>query len=588
MASKTAAAPPVEPPTGVPLIVAATGHRDLVPAEVPALRETIRTLFEELRRRYPAHRLTLMSPLAEGADTIAAEVALEEDVDLIVPLPKPRQAYLHDFGSEEARHTFASLVARADDVFDLEGELPPAPDGISQESWHSDYPYARLGTFLCAHCHVLLAVWDGKSPGRLGGTAQVVHFHHDDIIPGVTPVTVATHQMLADDESDLVYHVVCSRNRPEGEPASGLEPGQAFWFTKDEREPRSDELPAQHELIFARSDEFSSDARHFADRIDVGASSLLGAGDGQGMPEGIEAIDRLFCIADQLAIMYQKRTMATLKAMHLFAFLMGLTFILYSDFESWRYFLLAFLVFFAASAGTHFLATHGNWHRKYMDYRSLAEGLRVQFYWAAAGVTDEASWKFAHDAYLRSQDPELGWIRNVMRVAGLRTDVRPNRDPAGVAFALREWVGDAHRGQLGYFSRVSRDRAQRHALTDRLGKLSLVVSVVTVVAFLLVGPRFPDVVSAGHMVLMGASLLLFAVREGYSYATAVKELMKQYEYMIRIYGNAQRRLSKTSDVAEQRQILSALGKSALDEHSDWLMMHRDRLFDSREMWRMRG
>lgn len=533
-----------------------------------------------------------MSPLAEGADTLAAQVALESGVDLIVPLPKPREIYLRDFGSDEARRTFDELIARADEVFELGGELPPAPAEIGPEDWAADYPYVRLGTFLCAHCHVLLAVWDGKSNGQLGGTAQVVRFHHDDIIPGVTSVTVATHQALADDESDLVFHVVCSRDRPDGAPAPGLEPGEAFWYTKDEREPRSAELPVQHEIIFARGDEFSADAIRFADRIEAGKWSLLGTGDTSGttgaMPDGIESIDRLFCIADQLAIIYQKRTMATLKAIHVFAFHMGLTFILYSDFENWRYFLLAFLGFFGASAGTHFIATRGGWHRKYMDYRSLAEGLRVQFYWAVAGVTDEASWRFAHDSYLRSLDPELGWIRNVMRVAGLRTDVRPNSAPEGVAFALREWVGDEGRGQLGYFSRVSRDRVRRHAVTDRIGKLSLVVSVMTVVAFLLFGPGFPPSLSAVLTVLMGASLLLFAVREGYSYATAVKELMKQYEYMIRIYANARRRLSKARDVEEQRQILSALGRSALDEHADWLMMHRERLFDRREMWRMRA
>ena len=53
----------------------------------------------------------------------------------------------------------------------------------------------------------------------------------------------------------------------------------------------------------------------------------------------------------------------------------------------------------------------------------------MQFYWAAAGVTSGTVRKFAHDNFLQMQDPELGWIRNVMRVAGIGCDDRPNDVP---------------------------------------------------------------------------------------------------------------------------------------------------------------
>ena len=79
-----------------------------------------------------------------------------------------------------------------------------------------------------------------------------------------------------------------------------------------------------------------------------------------------------------------------------------------------------------AAVGINALAVRGAWHRKYLDYRTLAEGLRVQFYWAAAGVTSGNVTKFAHDNFLQMQDTELGWIRNVMRVAGTECDIAPN------------------------------------------------------------------------------------------------------------------------------------------------------------------
>ena len=37
-------------------------------------------------------------------------------------------------------------------------------------------------------------------------------------MPGYTPRATASRLILTDDESDLVYHIVCSRDRPDGEP----------------------------------------------------------------------------------------------------------------------------------------------------------------------------------------------------------------------------------------------------------------------------------------------------------------------------------------------------------------------------------
>ena len=86
--------------------------------------------------------------------------------------------------------------------------------------------------------------------------------------------------------------------------------------------------------------------------------------------------------------------------------------------------------------------------------------------------------------------------------------------------------------------------------------------------------------------VMGITLLLFAIREGYASATAVKELVKQYEFMLRIFSNAKRRISETEDSEEKRQILLALGQSALEEHSDWILMHREKSLDQGEIFRM--
>ncbi len=76
-----------------------------------------------------------------------------------------------------------------------------------------------------------------------------------------------------------------------------------------------------------------------------------------------------------------------------------------------------------------------------MDYRVLAEALRVQFYWAIAGVERPSVSRFGHDGFLKRQDLELGWIRNMLRVAGQRDDATDETpSDRGVEIAVRDWV----------------------------------------------------------------------------------------------------------------------------------------------------
>lgn len=578
----------------LPMVVAVTGHRDLVPDQVPAISDRVKQLLLQLQKDYPYRRLTVMSPLAEGADLLVAEVAAELDIDLWVPLPKPRTEYLKDFGTPETIGKFELLCRKASCVFELESQCPPAPDGIDPESWENAYPYAQMGTFLSAHCHILLAIWDGLPSNKLGGTAQVVRFHHDDVMEGFTSTTIEAQQMMIDDESDLVFHIQCARKSHKVVSKSGADANKVTsteeidwcWYTKDRDNPRSKELPRQHELIFKRSSEFSEDAQEFAERIEEEKYSLIEQEGDSRLPIGVEEIDRHFCIADWLAIYYQRKTLRTLVVSHWMAFMMGLMFILYSDLETWRYFLMAFLGFFAVAVGVQFLAKRGSWQRKYLDYRTLAEGLRVQFYWAVAGVRNENKWKFTHDTYLQSQNPEFGWIRNVMRVAGFLCDAHPNSNPEGVDFTVAEWVGSANSGQLGYYQRKGQERIKRHQLTEMLGNISLTISVVSVLLFVIFGPLLTDFVQITMTVVMGSALMLYAVREGYNYAVGTKELIKQYEFMFRIFENAHQRLRRSDSVDEKRTILFALGQSALDEHSDWTLMHRERALDEKEIWHM--
>lgn len=560
----------------VPMMIGVTGHRDLAAAEVPEIRRRVREFFSALRREHPDLPLAVMSPLAEGADRLVAEEARAMGIPLVVPLPFPAAIYEQDFRDAAALRAFRELCQDAEVV-----ELPLLPgdsaQAVTSPGPSRDAHYARLGVYLCAHCHVLLALWDGKTSDRLGGTAQVVRFHHWDEMPGLVERHESNLQVLAEDESDLVYHIVCSRERPDGGPAPGLSPLECWWYTTDERAPRTAAMPLPYRAVFDRAAEFNRDVLRFRERIRAEAWPLLP----DDAPATVAAVARpvnaVFMAADWLAIHFQAKFTRALRGVYVLAALMGLAFIAYSDLRAQPVMVYLFLGFFFSGVLVYRIGERRAWHRKYLDYRALAEGLRVQCYWVAAGVLADRVTKFAHDNFLQKQDVELGWIRNVMRYTGRLGDISPSSS-AGVAFARKEWVGDPHpgSGQLAYYQRKAQERVALGRRTARIGAFCLWSGIATAAVLAAFGNRMEEGWRDVLIVLMGVLPLTAAIREAYAQKRAEKELIKQYVFMARIFSNARRQLENADSDATRRRILKALGDAALEEHAQWLLLHRER------------
>jgi hypothetical protein len=565
----------------VPFIVAVTGHRDLVPEELPILRSRVRDCLFSLRYEYPSRIVVVMSSLADGADRVVAEEALSLGMPLSVVLPMPRPIYEEDF-TPESLEQFSRLCDQAAEIFELPLTPGSTARAVAEEGPARTRQYAQIGVFLSAHCHVLLALWDGKESELLGGTASTIRFHHHDHMPGYTPRVTASKLNLTEDESDLVYHIVCSRNRPGGEPAPGLKPCDTSWFTTDEVQPRTAEIPPRHRKVFEHTNEFSREAQHHAAQIDRDRWTLLDGEKAAALPAGLWDINQAFCAADWLAIHYQKKVTRTVKAGHVAALLTGVAYLSYTDLESTPLIIGGIIFLMLFSVLNNVLAVRGSWQRKYLDYRTLAEGLRVQFYWAAAGVTSGSVSKFAHDNFLQMQDTELGWIRNVMRVAGMECDVAPNLDPRGVEFSVAEWIGDDKSGQLGYYRKKSAQRIVEHDATNRIGRLGIWTTILALTVLLFVGSQISDQVRTPVVYLMGVVLLMVGVRQSYAKTTAEAELIKQYEFMYRIFRNARKRIDDAGNDTDKRRILKILGDSALEEHAQWILIHRERSIDEKE------
>ena len=556
------------------LTIGVTGHRDLVADEIPALKEKVREFFLQLTNSFPQLDLQLINPLAEGSDCLVADVAQELGIKLIVPLPMPQEDYERDFTSPAAVEAFRETMK---DARVIHLRSLPESAGVMDTLEDRTRQYAQLGIFISNHSQVLLALWDGKSSTAPGGTASVVNYHLTAVMPGYA-VAEESPNLLADNENDLVYHISCSRDRPDGKPKEGLEPLQSVWITAHYGLESGEQMPLDYRIMLNRLEDFGADQDKYQAEIDKEGVDLLQDAPDLEYPPGTQIIAERHRVADWLAIHFQKRISLGLIAIHVIAVVIGLIFIIYSEFDGLEYLLYIFLLAFLAGFAVFKISERRQWHRKHLDYRALAEGLRVQFYWSLAGVIDVRSAEFAYDNFLQKQDVDLGWIRHVMRNVSLARSRDHLPSPEWVDWVIEQWVGDreGHSGQLSYYKRKELEKAARFKRTTNLGRVALWAGIFIAVLLAIFGAEMSDMQRNVLLVLMGIFPLIAGIRDAYSHKKAEKELIKQYRFMRGVLANARRLLDSSDDIKFRRRVLRALGNAALEEDAEWILMHRER------------
>ncbi|MFZ0872608.1 MAG: hypothetical protein WAM90_17985 [Rhodanobacter sp.] len=552
-----------------PLVVGVTSHRNMPAHEMEPIRQRVRDFFAQLRRDFPELPLVVLSALAEGGDQLVAQEGLAAGARLVAPLPLPRELYVDDFPDPVIRENFDALYSQAE-IVRLPQLMAQSRLAIGSPGMARDRQYAKAGVYIASHCHILLAIWDGKETGRLGGTAQIVKYHLSGAMPGLIDRRRDTRHVLGGGDESLLYHIVCSRDGADDTVATGLVPLQTLWRTVDTADTH---MPEEFQLMFARMAEFNAECDRYAEDIEDAAHARQNS-----HPNATVVIDHLFHAADWLAMHFQKRVLMAMRLTYTIAALMGIAFTFYAHLTEQDYLIYLFLFLFASGGFVAVLARRRGWHRKYLDYRALAEGLRIQSYWRRAGISASSDHEFAHENFLQKQNIELGWIRNVMRAAGLcpaSATIEPT--PAALASVIAEWVGESGKsGQLHYYERKTVERTGVHHITEAIGSISLwggIAISVFLAAFVIVLPQDAKTVL---VMIMAVLSIIAAVREAYAYRKADKELIRQYRFMQRIFTSARAALNSTEDPVQQREILLSLGDAALTEHAEWTLMQRER------------
>ena len=585
----------------LPFVFGVTGHRDIAPSAVPKLEDRVRQIFKSFKNEMPNTPLVVLTALAHGADRLVARVAVESGIDaqIVVPLPMPQDYYEKDFLPDSVKEFRSMLTAPNIACF----ELPVLPGAqlsdIAHDGEARNAQYALSGAYIAAKCHLLIALWDGIDPHKFGGTAEVVRYKLHGVLTRFRPVLNPGEKFDKSDPLELgpVYHIVTPRDEPDA-AAVDLKTIQMLYPKSYEYHTEKEAEAYYLDRIFGPIERFNSEGAVLVDndqRGDLVPLDELTAVNSAEALESLLYLDRLFTRADQLAIRYGNYTRTMLRTLTLFVFAAAFCFDLSNEVMNKTQLvslkplvMLGFPLLMIAAFLMHWNAHRNHYQDLYQDYRALAEGLRVQFFWQLSGIDDSVS---SH--YLGKQRSELSWIRRACMVARMFLPPQSNPlSPEAMQLVKKHWIENQH----GYFTKQAMREHRKATMYEWIIRVSfwsglVIISAISLFNFHGMLPPEPfrhyAELAAEHESLLHASLMLLVVMtavlaallHNYVEKSAVEYHAKQYHRMAGTFRTAARRivsLAKAKDHAEIREEIHLLGTEALAENGDWVLTHRDR------------
>lgn len=381
------------------LAVGVTGHRPpLVTADDRTLRQLdlLFAMLARVARRVQADhapffadtpaQMRLVTPLAEGADQLATEAAIAHGFAVQVVLPVPRENYRLDFARAEARARFDCLLAQATCVLEL-----PSPFAEREAA------YTLAGRATLAHSDVLVAVWDGAPARGRGGTGEIVALALRRGMPVIhLPVDGKTSRILwsglgsfvsADDIAtvpavelgeETLQAVLTELLAPPADPRERS--FAANFFAEREWRVRA---RAEYPLLLAALGVKRLGRSAFRAPVYEAATrdewrSFRDACDGRfGVTAQLERVEAAFSWSDHLAQHFAQ----TYRSGHVLNFTLGALAVLLAlgglllpSLKLWL--ALAELAAIAGFVANTRIGTRREWHRRWLDYRQLAERIR--------------------------------------------------------------------------------------------------------------------------------------------------------------------------------------------------------------------
>lgn len=563
-ASETAASGAFE------FVIGVTGHRDIVAADRDRLQAALRDTLGEMARQFEHAEVTLVSGLAEGADSLAAEVALEVGIGVTAVLPMPAVYYEADFEGT-ALDRFRRLLEHPG-VRVAEMPLANGTDAAAiGEQSARDAQYQLLADYIVRRSNVVLAIWDGKDVALPGGTSDVVlRYLADGRDQKPNPIELDSEP--AGDCGNLLIWLPARRQTAPDEP---LPDGPACLISNSNYDCywQQDDIPASFRTRWDGFDGYA--AERMSDRgSQLQAYGLSAPGDGANSRDLVR-LDREYVRADQLARAYQGSSDKMFALFGILAAAMGLAFLVYAKLLADKVFLYAYIALFVGGFLAFRYSARRHLHSRHLAYRALAETFRVQFFLILSGAGDGYSLRRILGLTSVDRFTRFEWLQEAVRSAEPLVYFGHCDKGDVMALVRTRWIAD----QAGYFEKkLHRLHAQHHRL-ETIKTALLAGSLVGALALIFFKKTLIHLDMAGYdgkawlVFFMGLLPLWVAVWELYQGKMATRELLWQYSNQRRYFRAAEREIAQVPGLAEGQKIIRDLADKALIEIYLW-SVHR--------------
>ncbi len=367
-----------------------------------------------------AAAMRLVSSLAEGADRIAAHVALELGVELQCPLPFPRAEYERDFETPESRAEYRRLLASATAVLELDGSRED--EGTA---------YLQAGQVMMEHSDLLVAVMDDDRTRKRGGTAHIVA---EALGKGIPVIRVRPYEPGVDEPCVRVEILGANRWRSWLEALrERLHKGlvgdeesigrRARYFREVERRANYGALFTLFRNVVCLRKPWGIPLRLPPYLETSRAEATATWREHSRLPDAVgarlhETLLPHYAWADHLALFY----MGAFRCAYLLRYFFGLVAMVFAVVGSfsalaWQGFLLQ-IVSVVCLIVLVTVEKRYQWHLRALEYRLLAEQLRALYFFFPLGWGVERLSRF--DGGLRTPPPWIDQLlRGMVREAGL-------------------------------------------------------------------------------------------------------------------------------------------------------------------------
>jgi hypothetical protein len=561
----------IDPLDLIPLYIGITGHRDIREEDKATLKELIKKILNEKIRQCPYTPIVLLTPLAEGADRLAAWAAIECGVSFICPLPLPVDEYRNDFSRPESLQEFNTLLEKSEMWFEIPLPRGTHAEDLRKDKAKRDEQYYQIGFYIARYSQLLIALWDGVEQVKRGGTAHIVNLK----ITGLPSEHPQLKQKLKNLQTGPIFHILTPRKTSniDGDLLGGK-------MIYPDFEGSDQTIAAAMDKRFLKHiDTYNHDVTKLVSELPENDLTPE-----QRVPGSIA---RFQAVTDLLATYFQTRRFFALKVLLTLTVIAFMFFQAYAEFWHRPLLLLLYPLTMGIGALWFLNANRRHYEQKHEDYRALSEAYRVQLYLDYAKIRANVS-----EYYLQKHKGELEWVIYALRATLLKSTSSRIRskspvsfDKARLTYLNENWV----KAQMNYYQRTSHKYERLHLRHRKMANrffIGALSAAVILFAFSILTEYMPAFLEKDHetlhsilVVCTHSFLVISAALIGFSEKMIFSEQSKTCQQMVQLFRIAHEKLKGAIEIKNQEEaneIIWELALESLMENADWLLLHRSR------------